>query len=70
MGARWFCEDAEFTQISAADKAIRDRIIAIIDRHTRDMEADSYYGSNYGVSQHDYDDIADEIMIEFGIDAK
>jgi hypothetical protein len=65
--ARWFSEDPEFTQISAEDKAKRDRIIAIIDRYTREMEGYSYYGSNPGVPEYDYEDIADDIMREFGI---
>jgi hypothetical protein len=70
MTTRWFCEDADFTQISAADKAIRDRIIAIIDRHTQEMEHYGYFGSNPGVSVQDYEDVADEIMVEFGIASK
>ena len=57
----------EYTEISEKDKAIRDRIAAIIHRHTREMEGYSYFGSNPGVAVDDYEDIADDIMIEFGI---
>lgn len=64
---RWFSEDPEYTQISAEEKATRDRIIAIIASHTQEMEGYSYFGSNPGVSEDDYEDIAEEIMIEFGI---
>ena len=65
--ARWFSEDPEFTQISAEDKAKRDRIIAIMERFTRDMSQDSWYGSEYGIERDDYEDVAEEIMKEFGI---
>lgn len=67
MPARWFSEDPEYSEITPEEKAIRDRIIAIISRYTREMEADSYYGSNPGVPEDDYEDVADEIMVEFGI---
>lgn len=60
--ARWFCVDPEYTEISAADKVIRDRIVAIIDRCApQGMD-------NYGYF--DSEDIADAIMIEFGIGEK
>jgi hypothetical protein len=65
--ARWYCEDKEYTEISKEEKAIRDRIIAVISRHTREMEGYSYFGSNPGISEDDYEDIAEDIMIEFGI---
>ena len=66
---RYFNEDPEYTQISAADKAVRDRIIAVIARYTKEMESYSYFGKNPGVSEDDYEDVADEIMQEFGITA-
>lgn len=46
---------------------IRERIVAIIARHTREMEGYSYFGSNPGIAEDDYEDVADEIMMEFGI---
>lgn len=67
MTSRWFSEDPEYSEITPEEKAIRDRIIAIISGYTREMEADFYYGSNPGVPVNDYEDVADEIMIEFGI---
>ena len=66
--ARYFNEDPEYTEISAADKAMRDRIVAIIARHTREMESYSYFGKNPGVAEDDYEDVADEIMKEFKMD--
>jgi hypothetical protein len=65
--ARWYSEYAEYTQISKEDKEKRDRIVAIIDQHTREMEGYSYFGSNPGVAKDDYEDVADDIMKEFGL---
>jgi hypothetical protein len=64
---RYFSEDPAYTEISAQDKKIRDRIVAIIHGYTREMEGYSYFGSNPGVAQDDYDEVADEIMREFMI---
>lgn len=66
---RYFSEDPEYTEITAKDKAIRDRIVAIISGYTREMEGYSYFGSNPGVSEEDYEEVADEIMREFMIDS-
>lgn len=64
--ARWFNEDPEYSQITAEDKAKRDRIVAIIARYTTEMDY-SQFGCNPGVPEDDYEDIADEIMAEFKI---
>jgi hypothetical protein len=61
---RYFSEDPEYTQISAKDKAVRDRMVAIMARYTREMEGYSYFGSNPGISADDYEEVADEIMQE------
>jgi hypothetical protein len=65
--ARWFSENPEFTEISKEDKAVRDRIVAIIASYTREMENYSYYGSNPGVPVDEYEDVAEDIMKEFDI---
>ena len=65
--ARWFSEDPEYSEISPAEKAIRDRIVAVMARHTQEMEGYSYYGSNPGIAEDDYEDVADELMKEFGL---
>jgi hypothetical protein len=64
---RYFSEHPEYSEITAADKAVRDKIVAIIDEYTREMEGYSYFGSNPGVRVDDYEDVADHIMVEFGI---
>lgn len=65
--ARWFSEDPEYSEITPAEKAIRDRIVAVMTRHTQEMEGYSYYGSNPGISEDDYEDIAEELMKEFDL---
>ena len=65
--ARWFNEDPEYSQITVEEKARRDRIVAIIARYTTEMEGYSYCGSNPGVKEDDYEDIADAIMQEMKI---
>jgi hypothetical protein len=65
--ARWYSEDPDYTQISTEEKNIRDRIVAILDRHTKEMEGYDYCGNNPGVSVDDYEDVADDIMQEMGI---
>lgn len=64
---RYFNPDPEFTQISEKDEALRQRIVTIIDRHTKEMEGYSYFGSNPGIARDDYEDVADEIMLELGL---
>ncbi len=40
----------------------REKIKAILDDHTREMEGYCYFGSNPGISEDDYDEIVDEII--------
>lgn len=46
---------------------IKERIIAIIDNYTDDMDQGSSLGANFGVSQDDYEKIAEDILREFEI---
>lgn len=68
--SRWYSPVPEYSEISEEDKALRDKIVAIIAKHTVEMEGYSYYGSNPGIKEDDYDDVADDIMIAFGINAE
>lgn len=65
--AKWFSEHPEYTEISVKEKAIRDRIVAVMERYTVDMST-SYGSKNPGVKEDDYEDIAEEIMKEVGIE--
>ncbi len=62
--ARWFSENTEYTEITREEKVLRDRIVAIIDLYTREMEQYGYFGSNPGVGTDDYEDVADHILLE------
>lgn len=42
----------------------KDRIIEILKGHTREMEGYSYFSSNPGISEDDYEEIADEILAD------
>lgn len=65
--AKWYCEDPEYTEISLEDKLIRDRLIAIMAKYTQEMENYGYFGSNPGLPEDQYDEVAEEIMKEFGL---
>lgn len=62
--AKWYTEDPEYTQISVRDYAFRTRIEAVMNKYTREMEGYSYFGSNPGIPEDMYDDIAEDIMTE------
>lgn len=65
--AKWYSEDPNYTEISIRDFELRKRIEEIMDQHTREMEGYSYYGSNPGISEDDYDEVAEDIMTELGL---
>ncbi len=44
------------------DEAKKALIMKILEKYTREMEGYSYFSSNPGVSQDDYEEIADEII--------
>jgi hypothetical protein len=46
---------------------IKERIIAIIDNYTTDMDGGSSLGANFGVRADDYENIAEDILTEFEI---
>lgn len=68
--ARYFSEYPEYTEISLEEKLLRDKLIAVIERYTQEMENYSYYGSNPGVSKYNFDEIADDILKEFFVKEK
>jgi hypothetical protein len=66
--AKWFCSsEPSAGEISTTDYLTRQKIESILERYTRDMENYSYYGSNMGVSENVYDDVAEDIMSELGL---
>lgn len=60
--AKWYCPESKYSQISEKDYGVRRAIELVLEKYTRDMENYSYYGSNLGVSENDYDDVAEDIM--------
>lgn len=61
--SKWYCEsDPSAGQISERDYVVRRAIELVLEKYTTDMENYSYYGSNMGCSEDDYDDIAEEVM--------
>lgn len=65
--SKYYSSDPEYSQMSLNEKIIRDRIEAILGTFTREMEGYSYFGSNPGVSEDDYDEVAEAIMTEFSM---
>lgn len=43
------------------------KIMKIMDKHTQEMESYGYYGSNPGIPEDDYDEIAEDLIKEFGL---
>lgn len=60
--AKWHSENPEYSQISEKDYITRCKIEAAIAEYTREMDGYSYCGTNPGVSEEDYDDVAESIM--------
>lgn len=65
--SKYYSEYPEYTQISLPEKQTRDRIEAVLATFTKEMEGYSYYGSNPGISEDDYGEVAEAIMTEFGM---
>lgn len=68
--ARWYSEFEEYSKISKEEKELRDKLVEVIAQYTKEMEGYSYFGSNPGVSEDDYEDIADDLLLKFSIKEK
>jgi len=60
-------EPASPAQEAPQASELRSVIIEILKRHTREMEGYNYFGSNPGVSEDDYEEIADEVIARTAI---
>lgn len=65
--AKYYCEDSEYSQINLKDYSLRSRIEAVLAKYTTEMEGYSYFGSNPGIPEDTYDDVAEDIMTELGL---
>lgn len=68
--ARWYSENPDYSEISEEEKILRDKIVEILSGFTQEMENYSYFGSNPGIEEDDYEDVADEILKKFSIVVK
>lgn len=41
------------------------KVMSILSKHTQEMEGYSYYGSNPGISEDDYDSVAEDLIAAF-----
>lgn len=65
--AKYYCEDSEYSQINFKDYSLRSRIEAVLTKYTTEMEGYSYFGSNPGIPEDTYDDVAEAIMTELNL---
>lgn len=69
--ARWFSEAfPETSELSVAEHELRKKIVEVMARFTREMEGYSYFGSNPGIAEDDYADVADALMAELDLNDK
>lgn len=65
--SKYYSEDPEYTKISLTDKLTRDKLEKVLATFTREMEGYSYFGSNPGIQEDDYDEVAEAIMTEMNL---
>jgi len=68
--ARYYSEIGEefgTNTMTKAEYEMRCRIVKVIAQYTTEMEGYSYFGSNPGIKEDDYEDVADDIMKELGV---
>ena len=65
--SKYYSEDPEYTKISLTDKLTRDKIEAVLKTFTQEMENYSYYGSNPGISEDYYDEVAEALMYDLNL---
>lgn len=67
---RYYSEYPEYSKISKEEYELRNKIIAVLEQFTREMEGYSYFGSNPGISEDDYEDVAEAILLGFDVKEK
>ncbi len=68
--AKYYSEDPEYSKCSKAEFEMRERIVAIIDTHTRTFYAGYGCRDERGVEKEDYEDVAEAIMEAFKMEAR
>lgn len=64
---RYYSEYPEYSKISKEEYELRNKIIAVLEQFTREMEGYSYFGSNPGIAEDDYEDVAEAILLGFDV---
>lgn len=54
----------DLKQNSVRIEIVKDLLTKVLNNHTQDMEGYSYFGSNPGVPEDEYNEIADELIAE------
>lgn len=65
--SKYYCDDAEYSQMSFNEKEIRDRIEAILEKYNRNLNYSYTCSDEYGVSENYFEDVAEDIMTEFNM---
>lgn len=65
--AKYYSEDKEYTQMTIGEHLIRNRIENILVTNSTDLSNSHWHGSNYGVPESCFDDVAEAIMTELNL---
>lgn len=65
--AKYYNEDPEYSKCSKAEFEMREKIVAIIAKHTSTFYGGYNYSCEEGVKEDDYEDVAEEIIAAFGM---
>lgn len=62
--AKWYSEEPEYSQITVSEFQIRSRIENILKNNSTDLSNSHWHGSNYGVKEDIFEEVAEDIMTE------
>lgn len=65
--SKYYSEDPEYSKISLTDKLTRDKLEAILESFSRNLNYSYSCSDEYGVPEDRFDDVAEKIMDEFGM---
>lgn len=65
--AKYYNEDPEYSKMSDVDFKTRSLIEAVLSKYTTEMEGTSYWCSNRGIPEWNYDEVAEDIMTELNL---
>ena len=65
--AKYYNEDPEYSKCSKAEFEMREKIVAIMAKHTRSFYGGYGYSSQEGIEVDDYEDAAEDIIAAFGM---